>query len=403
MANIQTPFSFSIPLIITSYLVDPDDPIRRPLNSTVSTFWNRILSRSSFNQFSKFGMIDAPSLSSREITPLIVNQLNSIKQEDDRSIKEIADIISSYLGDQETSQDNESAIHLNNFLPFYKMCISPQIASWNQADIFLLGEAHKPTPKEKMISKEWTVPMQRVINGAFISYLSQFYPLYIFLEGKQAMEEERSLTKVESYKKEYCINSASSNIFFYGWDEYGWDEKVEASSETLKTLNIKALDLTKEREEYEAQIQTLEQELEALVPGLSMPGFSWIEIIPSLSDQTYNQILEKFSQRNVLRKKWSENVDEYVEIQKKFGHLCTEMFPARTQSMISTLHHVQQRIADGTIQGKVIFIAGEFHLVEDRDLNLRLDATYKEKRSLASLYKELVFHKAAVMSSSLDF
>jgi len=237
----------------------------------------------------------------------------------------ISGLVCSYL------MPNLSELFSELYLPTF----SPSIDSLDEANVFLLAEVHDH-------ESSW-----RKLNGKFISYLTLFYPVVVFVEGIGALEIP-GVQLEQEIRKVYQINAFSPVNF------YGWDLNNDSTEELLK--NVARIDVLKSEK---IKLRT--------------------KIKASRSFQ---------KQRGLKRKK--EDLDiEYWKVIDLVIELSQRTFPGRTKSMVSVLEGIRQgTIASVNSQTKFVFVAGLDHLKENgRHMDF----------SLAPLKRELAEQKSAVI------
>jgi len=294
------------------------------------------------------------------IRQFIETELDRNKTSHD-SIRGITALIASYLLPTLSSL----------FSSLYHVGFSPGVSSFEEADVFLLGECHSD-------ESTW-----RQLNGRFVTHLSQLHPLIIFVESEASMQQ---LTQAlaEITRKEYQIGALGCNLRFYGWDA-----ESLAMDEVQKLIVKCDVEMPKEIAELEKKIEACHLELEKLIPGYLKKDIH--SLYSAMNDLSLRR-RSLFNKRNKTKQSLLSNLsDLHQKREQIIFQLNKEIqknFPYRTEAMVSTLKATKTLLTKYDDQTKFVFLAGANHIRE---------AVSAPECCLDSLRAELKHHKAVRM------
>lgn len=280
------------------------------------------------------------------------------------------------------SSSPESSLLYNqeiaDFLRPYREFKQFNVSSLKDVSLYLVAEEH---------SDKTTHLMQ----AALINHLASQGPIIILHEGLPSGEVLGDDYKDHFLDMRHLDPCNKNNITIIGWD---------ASEDTIRSVGAPdhlLNQIEKNIVESGGKAIALFQEINSIAPGMlknpldSEPDFQIFMTIERPKYEIVKQLIIELKTTN-------KAIEDGIQTHKKLketpvkSNILDQIFPERTEAMISVLHRIEDIKQDLGYQGaKVVLIAGIKHLktdVEDKD---------KPEYDLSKLYLELSNHKAAIL------
>jgi hypothetical protein len=230
-------------------------------------------------------------------------------------------------------------------------------AQLDQVDKFLLAETHG--------SKK-----SNPTNGEFVSFLASQFPVILFVEGVECMEEILDESVIQHLMDKFCIApEARDKMRFIGWDARKESENAfQLHSELLQCGYVMQMD--------DQTIKSVKDRMPVL-----MDGSVDLTIIQDTLKSTLS-ILE----RNFPKAK--KNCEKIQTLRPQLAAEIIRTFPIRTETMISSLRQSGELILSFASKVKMVWTCGTAHLLEK---------SHDERLNLDPLREELHNHRAVTM------